>query len=124
MTLIDEPLPGVKILRPFVFEDARGNFVKSFHEGQLAEHGIAMTLREEFFSNSAAGVLRGMHFQAPPHAHQKLIHCIRGRVLDVILDLRKESTTYGQSVGIELSSTNHHIAYLPVGLAQDRKSVV
>lgn len=117
MTFIDEPLPGAKILRPFVFEDARGNFVKPFHEGQLAEHGIAMTVREEFFSTSAKDVLRGMHFQVPPHAHQKLIYCISGRVLDVLLDLRRSSPTFGRSVGIELSAANHHVLHLPVGIA-------
>ena len=117
MQLIDEPLPGVKVLRPFVFEDARGNFVKPFHEGQLAEHGIAMTVREEFFSTSAKDVLRGMHFQVPPHAHQKLIYCIYGRVLDVLLDLRKSSPTFGRSIGIELSAVNRHVVHIPVGFA-------
>ncbi len=117
MHLIDEPLPGVKILRPFVFEDTRGNFVKPFHEGQLAEHGIAMTVREEFFSTSGKNVLRGMHFQVPPHAHQKLIYCISGRVLDVLLDLRNSSPTFGRSVGLELSAVSHHVLHLPVGIA-------
>ncbi len=117
MTLIDEQLPGVKVLKPFVFEDARGNFVKPFHEGQLAEHGISMTVREEFFSTSAKDVLRGMHFQIPPHEHQKLIYCISGRVLDVLLDLRKGSPTFGRSVGLELSAANHHLVYVPVGIA-------
>ena len=117
MQLISEPLPGVKVLRPFVFEDARGNFVKPFHEEQLAAHGIAMTVREEFFSTSAAGVLRGMHFQVPPHAHQKLVYCITGRVLDVVLDLRRESSTFGQAKGFELSAANRHVVHIPVGFA-------
>jgi dTDP-4-dehydrorhamnose 3,5-epimerase len=117
MDLIDQPLPGIKILRPFVFEDERGNFVKSFHEGQLAHQGIEMTVREEFFSTSVAGVLRGMHFQISPHAHQKIVYCISGRVLDVVLDLRKDSPTCGKSVGFELSSANRHIAHIPVGFA-------
>jgi dTDP-4-dehydrorhamnose 3,5-epimerase len=117
MTLISEPLPGVKILRPFVFEDARGNFVKPFHEDQLAAQGIRLTVREEFFSTSAAGVLRGMHFQVPPHAHQKLVYCITGRVLDVVLDLRKASPTFGQAAGFELSAANRHVVHIPVGFA-------
>lgn len=117
MKLIDEPLPGVKVLRPFIFEDERGNFVKPFHEGQLAEQGISMTVREEFFSTSAKDVLRGMHFQIPPHSHQKLIYCISGRVLDVLLDLRKQSVTFGRSVGIELSAANHHVVSVPLGFA-------
>ncbi|MFD0892791.1 dTDP-4-dehydrorhamnose 3,5-epimerase family protein [Luteolibacter ambystomatis] len=117
MTLIDEPLPGVKILRPFVFEDARGNFVKPFHEDQLAAHGISMIVREEFFSTSAKDVLRGMHFQIPPHDHQKLIYCLSGRVLDVLLDLRKESPTYGKAASFELSAANHHVVHVPRGFA-------
>ncbi|WP_193210814.1 dTDP-4-dehydrorhamnose 3,5-epimerase [Luteolibacter marinus] len=117
MELISEPLPGVRVLRPFVFEDARGNFVKPFHEGQLAAHGIEMTVREEFFSTSAAGVLRGMHFQVPPHAHQKLVYCISGRVLDVVLDLRRDSPGYGRCAAFELSAANHHVVHIPVGLA-------
>lgn len=117
MILINEPLPGVKVLKPFVFEDARGNFVKPFHEVQLAEHGIAMTLREEFFSTSAKDVLRGMHFQIPPHAHQKLIYCISGEVMDVLLDMRMDSPTFGKSVGLELSAKNYHVVYIPVGIA-------
>ena len=117
MHIIAEPLPGVKILRPFVFEDARGNFVKPFHEGQLAEHGISLPVREEFFSSSAAGVLRGMHFQVAPHAHQKLVYCITGRVRDVLLDLRRDSPTFGRAVSFELSAANHHVVYIPIGLA-------
>jgi dTDP-4-dehydrorhamnose 3,5-epimerase len=117
MTLVSEPLPGVKVLRPFVFEDARGNFVKPFHEEQLAAHGVRMTVREEFFSTSVAGVLRGMHFQVPPHAHQKLVYCLSGRVHDVVLDLRKSSPSFGRAVGFELSGANRHVVHIPVGFA-------
>lgn len=123
MQLIDEPLPGVKILRPFVFEDARGNFVKPFHEGQLAAHGISLTVREEFFSTSAAGVVRGMHFQIPPHAHNKLVYCMNGKVVDVLLDLRKGATTYGQSTSFELSAANRHVVFIPIGFAHGFLSV-
>jgi len=97
MDLINEPLPGVKILKPFVHLDERGEFVKTFHEQQLADHGIEIKLREEFFSCSNAGVIRGMHFQLPPFAHRKIVYCISGAVLDVVLDLRKSSPTLGVS---------------------------
>jgi dTDP-4-dehydrorhamnose 3,5-epimerase len=117
MKLIDTPLPSVKILKPFVFEDSRGNFVKPFHEEQLAIHNIKFELREEFFSTSAKGVVRGMHFQIPPHAHQKLVYCITGKVLDVLLDLRRHSETYGQTAAFELSSSNRHVVHIPVGFA-------
>lgn len=117
MQLVSTPLPGVRVLRPFVFEDARGNFVKPFHEGQLAEHGIAMTVREEFFSTSQKGVLRGMHFQVPPHAHQKLVYCLTGRVLDVLLDLRKASPSFGKAAAFELSAANRNVVHIPAGFA-------
>lgn len=117
MTLIDEPLPGVRIFQPIESKDIRGSFVKTFHEIQLAKHDIHMTLREEFFSISAAGVLRGMHFQTPPHAHQKLVYCINGRVMDVLLDLRKNSPTFGRSAVFELSDSNRHVVHIPVGFA-------
>ncbi len=117
MNIVSQPLPGISILRPFVFEDARGNFVKPFHEDQLAAHGIRIAVREEFFSTSSAGVLRGMHFQIPPAAHQKLVYCLAGRVLDVVLDLRKASPTLGQFAAFELSAANRHIVHIPVGFA-------
>jgi dTDP-4-dehydrorhamnose 3,5-epimerase len=117
MNLISEPLPGVKVLEPFIHRDPRGDFVKSFHETQLSKHGICLDVKEEFFSTSAKGVLRGMHFQLPPHAHQKLIYCIAGSVLDVVLDLRVGSPTYGKSAGVEISAQNHHLIYIPRGFA-------
>ena len=117
MELIQEPLPGVRILKPFVFEDDRGDFVKPYHEGQLNKYGISMNIREEFFSTSQKGVLRGMHFQVPPYAHQKIVYCINGSVLDVLVDLRKSSVTYGQSCAFELSGKNRHIVHIPVGIA-------
>lgn len=115
MQLIDEPLAGVKILKPFVFEDERGNFVKPFHEGQLAEHGLSLNLKEEFFSTSEANVLRGMHFQLPPHQHNKLVYCLTGKVWDVVVDLRRNSATFGKAVGFELSAKNRHCVYIPIG---------
>jgi len=115
--LLREPLPGVKILRPFQHADERGCFVKTFHDGGLASHGLHMILREEFYSVSARNVIRGMHFQLPPHAHQKIVTCLRGRVLDVVLDLRQGSPAYGKSVALELSDRNRLIAWLPVGVA-------
>ncbi len=117
MELVVEPLPGLRVFRPFVFEDERGSFVKPFHEGQFAEFGIRLEVREEFYSTSAAGVLRGMHFQVPPCAHQKLAYCIAGRVLDVVLDLRKKSPTYGASACYELSAANRQVVHIPVGFA-------
>lgn len=117
MKLISQPLPGIHVLEPFIHRDPRGDFVKPFHEGQLRALGIEFTLREEFFSTSAKGVVRGMHFQLPPHQHHKLVYCIAGRVLDVVLDLRKDSATFGQAAGVELSAENHYVISIPAGFA-------
>jgi dTDP-4-dehydrorhamnose 3,5-epimerase len=110
-------LPGLKLIRPRIFQDARGIFIKTFHREIFREHGMDFAPHEEFFSTSAKHVLRGMHFQLPPAAHAKLIYCIAGRVLDVILDLRKNSPTFGRSCARELSAANHEMFFIPVGLA-------
>ncbi|RRJ94453.1 dTDP-4-dehydrorhamnose 3,5-epimerase [Opitutaceae bacterium TAV4] len=117
MTSLSQPFLGAHLLKPKVFEDARGDFVKTFHSGAFAELGIPFAPAEEFFSTSRKGVLRGMHFQLPPHDHAKLVYCIRGRVLDVLVDLRKTSPTYRQVASAELSCENHHQFYIPSGVA-------
>jgi dTDP-4-dehydrorhamnose 3,5-epimerase len=117
LKLISSPLSGVKVLKPFIHQDHRGDFVKSFHVVQLQKHDISIEIKEEFFSYSKTNVIRGFHFQNPPHAHAKLIYCIKGRVLDVVMDLRKSSDTYGRCTGVELSDENHYIVYIPVGFA-------
>ena len=117
MTIIDQPFAGTYLLKPRVFEDNRGDFVKTFHDGLFRELGLEFRPMEEFFSTSHRGVLRGMHFQLPPHDLDKLVYCVRGRVLDVLLDLRKGSATYGQSASAELSRENHHQFYIPSGVA-------
>ena len=122
MKVVSEPLPGIKVLEPFMSKDHRGEFVKPFHEKQLQAVGIEFTLKEEFFSVSSKGVIRGMHFQAPPAAHSKLIYCIQGSVEDVVLDIRKGSPTYGNLTSVELSETNRNIIYIPQGFAHGFKS--
>lgn len=115
--IIDEPLPDLKLIRPNTFEDVRGLFVKTYHEDSWKALGLPFTLREEFFSVSKKDVLRGMHFQLPPYAHNKLVYCISGSVLDVIVDLRKDMPTFGQYAAVDLSAENHEILYIPVGFA-------
>ena len=115
MKRIKEYLGGIQLIEPFVFSDARGCFVKPFHQKQLARLGIRMAVQEEFYSTSAYNVLRGMHFQAPPHAHSKLIYCTRGAILDVVVDLRRGSPTYGKVASFELSEENRRVVYIPVG---------
>lgn len=110
-------LPGVRVLTPAVHADVRGTFAKTFHAGWYAEQGIAFDLREEFFTRSKKGVVRGMHFQAPPHDHAKLVTCLAGEVLDVLVDLRRGSVKYGQSWSVPLSEANAAVLYVPSGLA-------
>jgi dTDP-4-dehydrorhamnose 3,5-epimerase len=110
-------LPGCYELRAFRQEDARGSFVKPFHEPAFRELGLAADWRETFVTTSAAGVLRGMHFQLPPHDHVKLVSCLRGRVLDVVLDLRADSPTYGRCASAVLDARGGDALYVPAGLA-------
>lgn len=117
MELVPTELPGLNIIRPKIFQDARGTFVKTFHRDVFRQLGLDFEPREEFFSTSVRGVLRGMHFQLPPAAHAKLVYCIAGRVLDVVLDLRKSSPTFGRSVARELSAANREMFFIPVGFA-------
>jgi dTDP-4-dehydrorhamnose 3,5-epimerase/CDP-3, 6-dideoxy-D-glycero-D-glycero-4-hexulose-5-epimerase len=117
MTSIDQPLPGAHVLEPRVLGDERGDFVKTFHAGVFVALGLEFQPVEEFYSTSRRGVLRGMHFQRPPHDHAKLVYCIQGAVLDVLLDLRRSRPTYGQAASVHLSRENHRLLYVPAGLA-------
>jgi len=117
MELAATELPGLHLIRPPVSQDARGSFVKTYHADRFRELGIAFEPREEFFSTSAKNVVRGMHFHLPPVAHAKLVYCITGRVLDVVLDLRKNSPTFGKCCARELSAANRLMFFMPVGVA-------
>jgi dTDP-4-dehydrorhamnose 3,5-epimerase/CDP-3, 6-dideoxy-D-glycero-D-glycero-4-hexulose-5-epimerase len=113
---VREILPGCFLLQPARVEDHRGAFVKTFHEELFRELGLRFETREEFYSISRKNVLRGMHFQAPPHDHEKLVYCLRGRVLDVVLDLR-EGPGFGRAACVELSGENRMEAFIPRGVA-------
>ena len=117
MEISPTELPGLRVIRPRIFADARGSFVKTFHRDFFREHGMDFEPREEFFSTSAKNVLRGMHFQMPPAAHAKLVYCIAGRALDVALDIRKHSPAFGRCYARELNDCNREILFIPVGLA-------
>lgn len=116
-------LPDARLITMPAFSDDRGAFIKTFHETMLKEAGIDFTLRESYFSISKKDVIRGMHFQLPPHHHAKIVFCPKGAILDVIIDLRKGSPTFGQSFAHELSEANHMAYYIPEGFAHGFKSL-
>ena len=110
-------LAGCYVLQAKVREDARGSFTKVFHEGAFRELGLTTEFREEYFSVSKKNVLRGLHFQLPPADHEKLVWCMRGKVLDVVLDLRRASATYGTHQCFVLAGDSGEMLYIPRGMA-------
>ena len=114
---LDTPLTGVSILTPKTFQDQRGSFVKTYHVDSFQELGLDFTPKEEFYSISHKGVIRGMHFQTPPADHAKVVFCISGNVLDVVVDLRVSSPSYGKYITVELSGANHNMLFIPSGFA-------
>lgn len=117
MKILDQPLPGVYILESVRHSDVRGDFVKIFSADLFAKIGINFEPKEEFYSVSKRNVIRGMHFQRPPSAHDKLVYCSRGEVLDVVVDLRMESSCYRQVKAIRLSEKRPVYIYIPKGCA-------
>ena len=110
-------IDGVRVLRPTAQCDRRGRFVKTMQEDAFSKHGIPTTFAEQYYSVSANNVLRGLHFQAPPHDHYKLVTCVEGEVFDVVVDLRKGSRTYGHHQSFELSGTGGDSVFVPSGCA-------
>jgi dTDP-4-dehydrorhamnose 3,5-epimerase len=98
-------------------DDERGSFCKPFQKSDFEFNGLTSKFTENFYSISKKGVLRGMHFQAPPHEHVKFVFCSRGRITDVVLDLRLESPTYGNYLDFELSPESRFGLYIPIGCA-------
>jgi dTDP-4-dehydrorhamnose 3,5-epimerase len=116
-------LNGAQVLTHPAFTDDRGLFVKTFHDTTLQRSGIHFTLKESYFSISKKDVIRGMHFQLPPHQHAKIVFCPVGAILDVIVDLRKGSPTFGRYATQELSAENHTAFYIPEGFAHGFKAL-
>jgi dTDP-4-dehydrorhamnose 3,5-epimerase len=118
MEVIHHPISGVIELVPRVFGDARGTFFESFSARTLAEKaGIQEDWVQDNQSVSTAGVLRGLHFQRPPYAQAKLVRVARGRALDVVVDLRPDSPTYGQHATVLLTAERSNLLYVPIGFA-------
>ncbi len=117
MKLVEEPMPGLKLIEPTVFEDQRGYFYESYSQQKFKDLGIDVDFIQDNQSMSQAGVVRGLHFQAPPHAQDKLIRVIKGSVLDVAVDIRKGSPTYGQAYSVEVNESNKLQLFVPKGFA-------
>lgn len=111
-------IPDVLILEPKVFGDERGFFFESYNEQDFKQAtGLDVTFVQDNHSRSAKGVLRGLHYQLPPHAQGKLVRCVRGAVFDVAVDIRKSSPTFGKWVGVELNEENQKQLWIPPGFA-------
>ena len=117
MDISNSKILGCKIIHSFVGEDSRGKFNKTFDFKKLQDLGIEFNIKESYLNTSKKNVIRGMHFQNPPYDHQKLVSCIGGKVLDVFLDIRKNSETFGIFQSIELNEMDDIIIYLPKGIA-------
>lgn len=117
MEVIKTEIAGLLIIKPRVFEDARGYFFESFSQREFEQKVGKIDFVQDNESMSSYGVMRGLHFQRPPYTQSKLVRCVRGAVLDVAVDIRKGSPTYGQHVAIELSEQNHLQFFIPHGFA-------
>ena len=117
MDIKSTPIEGLLIIEPQVFTDPRGYFYESYNEEKFVAAGINIEFVQDNQSLSQKGIVRGLHFQAPPFDQGKLVRVIQGAVLDVAVDIRKNSPTYGQNFSIELSSQNRTMFYIPPGSA-------
>ena len=117
MEVIKTGIEGVVVIEPRIFKDERGYFFESFSQREFEEKVCKTTFVQDNESKSSYGVLRGLHFQKPPFAQSKLVRVIKGAVLDVAVDIRKGSLTFGQYVSVELTGENHRQFFIPRGFA-------
>jgi dTDP-4-dehydrorhamnose 3,5-epimerase len=117
MKIIETPLKGLYVIKPKVFKDERGYFYESYNQKMFQNAGITDIFVQDNQSFSQKNVVRGLHFQSPPFAQAKLVRVIKGAVLDVVVDIRKNSPTYGKHYAIELTEENFLMLYVPVGFA-------
>jgi dTDP-4-dehydrorhamnose 3,5-epimerase len=110
-------LHGAFLIRGPGSKDQRGAFQKTVHKEFFEQHGLEWSFAEQFYSTSNKNVIRGMHYQIPPHDHVKLIYCVSGEATDVLMDLRAKSPTYGKCIDVRLSGGDGKIIYIPKGLA-------
>ena len=117
MEVLKTAIDGVFMIEPRLFEDARGYFFESFSQREFDEKVGKVVFVQDNESKSSYGVMRGLHFQRPPFTQSKLVRCVKGAVLDVAVDIRKGSSTYGQHVAVELTEENHRQIFIPKGFA-------
>ena len=110
-------IPDVILIKPRVFTDERGFFLESYKKSEFAKNGITVDFVQSNHSRSSFGVIRGLHFQREPYAQSKLVRCLRGRIFDVAVDIRKDSATFGKYVSVELTSDNKQLLFIPQGFA-------
>lgn len=117
MNVIKTDIEGVVIIEPKIFKDSRGYFFESFSQKEFDEKVGKTMFVQDNESKSSYGVMRGLHFQKPPYTQAKLVRCVKGAVLDVAVDIRKDSHTYGKHVAVELTEDNHRQLFIPKGFA-------
>lgn len=117
MKVIKTDIEGVVIIEPQLFGDSRGYFMESYSERDFARLVAPVRFVQDNESRSRYGVVRGLHYQQEPYSQSKLVRCLEGRVLDVAVDIRPESPTYGKCVAVELSADNHRQLFIPKGFA-------
>ncbi len=117
MNVIKTDIEGVVIIEPKIFEDSRGYFFESFSQREFEKKVGKINFVQDNESKSSYGVMRGLHFQKPPYTQSKLVRCVKGSVLDVAVDIREGSPTYGKHVAVELTEDNHRQLFIPKGFA-------
>ncbi len=117
MNVIKTDIDGVVIIEPTIFKDSRGYFFESYNDLNFINDVGFVDFVQDNESKSTYGVMRGLHFQKPPYSQAKLVRCVRGKVLDVAVDIREGSPTYGQHVAVELTEDNHRQLFIPKGFA-------
>lgn len=124
MEIIKTKIDGVYIIKNSVINDIRGTFTKTYNEEVFNGFDINKSFKESYYTVSKKNVIRGMHFQKPPFDHEKLVYVPKGKIIDVILDLRQDSDTYKRFISVEISESNGYSMYIPKGLAHGFKSLM
>ncbi len=114
---IKQVIPDVILIKPQIFGDNRGFFMETYKKSDFVKNGINIDFMQDNHSSSTKGVLRGLHYQEAPFAQAKLVRCIKGRIYDVAVDIRKDSPTFAKYVRVELSEENKHMLFIPEGFA-------